>query len=211
MSTTAQNELKGRNARMAAPTTAVERLLDPRIPIVTKTDLKGRITYANPAFVEISGFTLEELLGQPHNVVRHPDMPRDAFKDLWDTARRDEPWKGLVKNRCKDGGYYWVDAYVTPLTQNGEKIGYMSVRSKPSDTQKGKPRPCTRQSTPAAPAFHSQSLQKGAHLLLIWQSSVFASNHRPAFHVQHPCPQLWQRCSVICSCGPGVDVVERSC
>jgi len=136
MSTTAQNELKGRNARMAAPTTAVERLLDPRIPIVTKTDLKGRITYANPAFVEISGFTLEELLGQPHNVVRHPDMPRDAFKDLWDTARRDEPWKGLVKNRCKDGGYYWVDAYVTPLTQNGEKIGYMSVRSKPSDTQK---------------------------------------------------------------------------
>lgn len=122
---------------MAAPTTAVERLLDPRIPIVTKTDLKGRITYANPAFVEISGFTLEELLGQPHNVVRHPDMPRDAFKDLWDTARRDEPWKGLVKNRCKDGGYYWVDAYVTPLTQNGEKIGYMSVRSKPSDTQKG--------------------------------------------------------------------------
>jgi len=136
MSTTAQNELKGRNARMAASTTAVERLLDPRIPIVTKTDLKGRITYANPAFVEISGFTLEELLGQPHNVVRHPDMPRDAFKDLWDTARRDEPWKGLVKNRCKDGGYYWVDAYVTPLTQNGEKIGYMSVRSKPSDTQK---------------------------------------------------------------------------
>ncbi len=137
MSATAQNDLKGRNARMAAPTTAVERLLDPRIPIVTKTDLKGRITYANPAFVEISGFTLEELLGQPHNVVRHPDMPRDAFKDLWDTARRDEPWKGLVKNRCKDGGYYWVDAYVTPLTQNGEKIGYMSVRSKPSDTQKG--------------------------------------------------------------------------
>ncbi|MFN7506887.1 MAG: methyl-accepting chemotaxis protein [Limnobacter sp.] len=121
---------------MSAPTTAVERLLDPKIPIVTKTDLKGRITYANPAFVEISGFTLEELLGQPHNVVRHPDMPRDAFKDLWDTARRDEPWKGLVKNRCKDGGYYWVDAYVTPLTQNGEKIGYMSVRSKPSDTQK---------------------------------------------------------------------------
>jgi len=101
MSTSAQNNLKGRNARMAAPTTAVERLLDPRIPIVTKTDLKGRITYANPAFVEISGFTLDELLGQPHNVVRHPDMPRDAFKDLWDTARRDEPWKGLVKTAVR--------------------------------------------------------------------------------------------------------------
>jgi aerotaxis receptor len=136
MSHTAQSELKGRSARMAAPTTGVERLLDPKVPIVTKTDLKGRITYANPAFVEISGFTLDELMGQPHNVVRHPDMPRDAFKDLWDTTKRNEPWKGLVKNRCKDGGYYWVDAYVTPLTQNGEKIGYMSVRSKPSDSQK---------------------------------------------------------------------------
>lgn len=136
MSNTSQSDLKGRSARMAAPTTGTERLLDPRIPIVTKTDLKGRITYANPAFVDISGFTLDELLGQPHNIVRHPDMPRDAFKDLWDTNRREEPWKGLVKNRCKDGGYYWVDAYVTPLTQNGEKIGYMSVRSKPSDTQK---------------------------------------------------------------------------
>lgn len=136
MSNTAQSELKGRSARMAAPTNGIERLLDPRVPIVTKTDLKGRITYANPAFVEISGFTLDELIGQPHNVVRHPDMPRDAFKDLWDTGKRNEPWKGLVKNRCKDGGYYWVDAYVTPLTQNGEKIGYMSVRSKPSDAQK---------------------------------------------------------------------------
>jgi len=136
MSNTAQSELKGRSARMAAPTNGIERLLDPRVPIVTKTDLKGRITYANPAFVEISGFTLNELIGQPHNVVRHPDMPRDAFKDLWDTGKRNEPWKGLVKNRCKDGGYYWVDAYVTPLTQNGEKIGYMSVRSKPSDNQK---------------------------------------------------------------------------
>lgn len=136
MSNNAKTELKGRSARMAAPTNGMERLLDPRVPIVTKTDLKGRITYANPAFVEISGFTHDELIGQPHNVVRHPDMPRDAFKDLWDTGKRNEPWKGLVKNRCKDGGYYWVDAYVTPLTQNGEKIGYMSVRSKPGDTQK---------------------------------------------------------------------------
>src|SRR5688572_14898429 len=114
MSNPIKTELKGRSARMAAPTHGPERLLDPKIPIVTKRDLKGRISYANPAFVEISGFTLDELLGQPHNVVRHPDMPREAFKDLWDTTRLDEPWKGLVKNRCKDGGYYWVDAYVTP-------------------------------------------------------------------------------------------------
>lgn len=135
-STEIKAELKGRNARMSASTNGPERLLDPRVPIVTKTDLKGKITYANPAFVEISGFSLDELIGQPHNVVRHPDMPRDAFKDLWDTGHRNEPWKGLVKNRCKDGGYYWVDAYVTPLTQNGQKIGYMSVRSKPTDAQK---------------------------------------------------------------------------
>lgn len=127
---------KGRQARMVAPTNGVERHLDPKVPIVTKTDLKGKITYANPAFVEISGFSLDELLGQPHNVVRHPEMPRDAFKDLWETVRDDRPWRGLVKNRCKDGGYYWVDAYVTPLTENGKKIGYMSVRAKPSEDQK---------------------------------------------------------------------------
>jgi len=121
---------------MAVPTTSLERHLDAKVPIVTKTDLKGKITYANPAFVDISGFELEELLGQPHNVVRHPDMPRDAFLDLWNTVRQDQPWRGLVKNRCKDGGFYWVDAYVTPLTENGQKVGYMSVRSKPSEEQK---------------------------------------------------------------------------
>ncbi|MCQ8895956.1 methyl-accepting chemotaxis protein [Limnobacter humi] len=135
MSSTEQHP-KGRVARMAVPTNNTERLLDAKVPIVTKTDLKGKITYANPAFVDISGFELNELLGQPHNVVRHPDMPGDAFKDLWETVRQGEPWKGLVKNRCKDGGFYWVDAYVTPLTQNGQRIGYMSVRSKPNEDQK---------------------------------------------------------------------------
>lgn len=127
---------KGRQARMSIPVTNEEKFLDPKKPIVTKTDLKGKITYANPAFCEISGFTEEELLGQPHNMVRHPDMPRDAFKDLWVTVRNGEPWEGLVKNRCKDGGFYWVNAYVTPMTKNGEKIGYMSVRSKPTDAEK---------------------------------------------------------------------------
>jgi len=121
---------------MAVPTNGMERHLDPKIPIVTKTDLKGKITYVNPAFVDISGFTQDELLGQPHNVVRHPDMPREAFQDLWETVRQGQAWRGLVKNRCKDGGYYWVDAYVTPLTESGKRIGYMSVRSKPSDEQK---------------------------------------------------------------------------
>ena len=130
------SNLKGRQARMAAPVNSNERLLDPKNPIVTKTDSKGKIVFANPAFVEISGFTHDELIGQPHNVVRHPDMPREAFDDLWHTIQNDQPWRGLVKNRCKDGEYYWVDAYVTPLTENGQKVGYMSVRSKPTEQQK---------------------------------------------------------------------------
>ncbi|HEX4880125.1 MAG TPA: PAS domain-containing methyl-accepting chemotaxis protein, partial [Limnobacter sp.] len=154
-------ELKGRKARMALPTHGHERLLDPKVPIVTKTDLKGRITYANPAFVEISGFSLDELVGQPHNVVRHPDMPRDAFKDLWETVRRGEPWKGFVKNRCKDGGYYWVDAYVTPLTENGQKVGYMSVRSRPSDQQKQEAEALYRAVNSGAAPFPFTPVAKG--------------------------------------------------
>lgn len=152
---------KGRQARMSVSTNATERLLDPKIPIVTKTDLKGKITYANPAFVEISGFQLDELIGQPHNLVRHPDMPRDAFKDLWETVRVDEPWKGLVKNRCKDGGYYWVDAYVTPLTQNGQKIGYMSVRSKPSEEQKREAEALYKAVNDGAAAFPFSKTRRG--------------------------------------------------
>ncbi|MCQ4143465.1 PAS domain-containing methyl-accepting chemotaxis protein [Vogesella sp. AC12] len=118
--------------RQNLPVTEQELFLDPRSPIVTKTDLKGRICYANPAFVEISGFTEAELIGQPHNVVRHPDMPAVAFLDLWNTIKRGQPWQGLVKNRAKNGAFYWVDAYVTPLSENGQHIGYMSVRSTPS-------------------------------------------------------------------------------
>ncbi|WP_345248064.1 methyl-accepting chemotaxis protein [Pigmentiphaga soli] len=113
------------------PVTSLERFVDRNRPIVTRTDLSGRITYANPAFVEISGFTREELEGQPHNIVRHPDMPPQAFADLWATIKRGQPWRGLVKNRSKDGGFYWVEAYVTPLHENGRLVGYMSVRSAP--------------------------------------------------------------------------------
>jgi aerotaxis receptor len=129
-------ELRGRAARMNAAITQVERELSAHRPIVTKTDLKGKITYANPAFVEISGFTREELVGQPHNLVRHPDMPREAFADLWNTVRAGVPWRGRVKNRAKNGDFYWVDAYVSPLTENGRQTGYMSVRTRPSQSQK---------------------------------------------------------------------------
>ncbi len=88
------------------PITQTERFLEPGKPIVTKTDLKGRITYANESFINISGFTAEELIGASHNVVRHPDMPPSAFGDLWDTVKAGEPWRGLVKNRAKNGDFY---------------------------------------------------------------------------------------------------------
>jgi aerotaxis receptor len=113
------------------PITQTERFLVPGKPIVTKTDLQGRITYANESFVDISGFTAEELIGANHHIVRHPDMPPAAFADLWATIKAGEPWCGMVKNRAKNGDFYWVEAFVTPLTENGQPVGYMSVRSIP--------------------------------------------------------------------------------
>lgn len=100
--------------------------------LVSVTDLKGRIVYCNPAFVSVSGYTSSELLGQPHNIVRHPDMPEEAFRDMWDTIQARQPWSGLVKNRRKNGDYYWVRANATPMV-DGERItGYLSVRTAPS-------------------------------------------------------------------------------
>ena len=114
------------------PCTDREVLLRDDQEIVTKTDLKGIITYVNPAFIEISGFTEAELMGKNHNLVRHPDMPVEAFKDLWDTLKLGRPWNKLVKNRCKNGDFYWVKANVTPVFKNGEMVEYISVRTRPS-------------------------------------------------------------------------------
>lgn len=105
---------------------------------ITHTDAKGRITWANDEFVEASGFTREELVGQSHNIVRHPDMPSEAFRDLWATLKRGRPWTGLVKNRRKNGDHYWVRANVSPSAE-----GYTSVRAKP-----------TRQDVDAAEALY---------------------------------------------------------
>jgi aerotaxis receptor len=93
--------------------------------VISYTNLKGQITRANEAFIELSGFTKTELIGQPHNTVRHPDMPTEAFRDLWDAVKKSRPWSGLVKNRRKDGDHYWVRAYVSPLADGS---GYVSVR-----------------------------------------------------------------------------------
>ncbi len=103
--------------------------------LVSTTNLKGIITSANRAFIDISGYTEGELMGNQHNIVRHPDMPSAAFKDMWDTLKADRPWTGIVKNRCKNGDHYWVRANVTPLRDRGRTIGYMSVRTTPSQQE----------------------------------------------------------------------------
>jgi len=103
--------------------------------LVSTTDLKGRILYCNPMFIEVSGYEKEELLGQPHNIVRHPDMPEEAYRDMWDTIAKGTPWSAPVKNRRKDGSFYWVMANVTPLMQGDQPTGYMSVRTEATREQ----------------------------------------------------------------------------
>ncbi|SBS26784.1 Aerotaxis receptor [Marinomonas spartinae] len=114
------------------PVTASEKTFAKDVKLISTTDLKGRITNCNKAFLDISGFEKEELIGSPHNIVRHPDMPVEAFDVMWKHLKRGEPWMGMVKNRCKNGDFYWVDAYVTPVTEHGEVVGYESVRTLPS-------------------------------------------------------------------------------
>ncbi|WP_045223720.1 PAS domain-containing protein [Methyloterricola oryzae] len=100
--------------------------------IVSCTDPDGIITQCNQSFVEMSGYTREELIGMPHCILRHPDMPPAAYKDLWSTVQRGEKWQGFVKNLRKDGGYYWVKATVVPNVRQGKLVGFTSVRRKPS-------------------------------------------------------------------------------
>ena len=121
--------------RTNLPVTDKEVELSDQKSIVSKTDLKGRITYINPYFIEVSGFSEDELMGSAHNIVRHPDMPPEAFADLWRSLKAGLPWTGMVKNRCKNGDFYWVVANVTPIIERGQPVGYMSVRSKPSREQ----------------------------------------------------------------------------
>jgi len=121
--------------RLNTPVSNTEYQLADGKTIVSTTDLHGNIRYANPYFVQVSGFTEEELIGAPQNILRHPDMPVEAFADMWQAIRAGRPWGGMVKNRCKNGDYYWVHANVTPVLENGEPVGYMSVRTKPGEEQ----------------------------------------------------------------------------
>lgn len=121
--------------RTNLPVTTTEVVLSDNFSIVSTTDLHGNITYANPYFVEVSGYSKQELIGAPQNILRHPDMPVEAFADLWTTIKAGRPWTGMVKNRTKSGDFYWVLANVTPVFDNGQPTGYMSVRTKPSREQ----------------------------------------------------------------------------
>lgn len=121
--------------RKNLPITQQEYMFAAHETLVSVTDIQGRMTYCNPAFVTVSGFALEELLGQPHNLIRHPEVPAEAFRDLWATIQAGQPWTGVIKNRRKNGDFYWVQANVTPM-RDGKKItGYLSVRTLPSREQ----------------------------------------------------------------------------
>jgi methyl-accepting chemotaxis protein len=121
--------------RTNLPITQQEYVLKDGATIVSRTDLKGRITYINDDFIEASGFTQPELIGQPHNMVRHPDMPEEAFADMWRTLQAGRPWTGMVKNRRKNGDHYWVVANATPVSEGDAVTGYMSVRTRPTREQ----------------------------------------------------------------------------
>ena len=142
------------------PVTNVESQLPEGEFIYSSTDLKGVIVEANEAFAALSGFTREELIGQSHNIVRHPDIPPEAFADLWTNLKAGRPWRGIVKNRRKDGGFYWVVANVSPVRENGRLVGYQSVRSRP-----------TREEIAAADAAYKR-IKEGTKLIRVENGRV---------------------------------------
>ena len=148
--------------RKNLPVTNIETSLPDNQFIYSRTDLKGVITEANEAFCNVSGYTREEMLGQPHNMVRHPDMPEAAFKDMWSDLKTGRPWRGIVKNRRKDGGFYWVVANVSPVRENGQIVGYQSVRSRPS-----------REEIEAATAAYEKINRGSSSLVIIHGHAVY--------------------------------------
>src|SRR3954465_4145454 len=124
----------GAPMRKNLPVTDIEYPVSDETLIVSRTDLKGKLTYFNEDFLAAAGFTSAELMGQPHNIVRPPDMPPEAFDNLWDTLKAGKPWLGAVKNRRKNGDFYWVLATASPIRENGQVTGFTSIRTKlPAD------------------------------------------------------------------------------
>ncbi len=143
----------------------------PDANILSTTDLNSAITYANPDFIKVSGYELNELLGSPHNLLRHPDMPSAAFAHMWQTLKSGRSWMGMVKNRCKNGDHYWVSAYVTPVMKNGETVEYQSVRTHPAPERVAAAQACYARmcSGRAAP------LQRLARVGLVGKVALFVS------------------------------------
>ncbi|MDD2914440.1 MAG: SpoIIE family protein phosphatase [Gallionella sp.] len=152
--------------RLNLPVSNIEFTLPDGAVIVSKTDLKGIITYCNNTFVEISGYSRDELISSSHNIVRHPDMPPEAFADLWRTIKANKPWQGIVKNRRKDGSYYWTTAIVTPLQEHGKTTGYVSFRYK-----------ATRDQIKYASVAY-QEIRRGLSKLRIEDGNVIRANNR---------------------------------
>ncbi len=136
--------------------------------IVSKTDTRGIITYGNPIFIEFSGYTEQELLGSQHNIIRHPDMPRSAFKLAWDTIQAGKEFFAYVKNMSKDGSYYWVFTHITPdFGPNGKIVGYYSVRRCPKDSAIQKIIPVYQQMLAAEQAAGAkQAIEAGTKILV---------------------------------------------
>jgi aerotaxis receptor len=170
------------------PVTDREISLDDNTQIISTTDLKGSITYADANFIKIAQFTKEELLNKNHNIVRHPDMPPEAFADLWATLKTNHAWMGIVKNRAKNGDYYWVDAFVTPMIEDDKVVGYESVRVKPKKEYVARAAPLYKaileKKVTRLPNYGSTALRlyKGFLLILVptlaaigWTGSLFSN------------------------------------
>ncbi|BDA80971.1 methyl-accepting chemotaxis protein (plasmid) [Leptospira kobayashii] len=160
------------------PVTNTERKFLPGQNIISKTDLKGIIQFVNAEFCEISGFSEEELLGKPQNIVRHPSVPREVFADMWNTLNQNKSWNGVVINRCKNGDHYWVDANISPLFQGDHPIGYMSVRTHASPEQ----------IEAAEILFGMRKSQKTLWHLLLQSGTRWISNHKNIFFLGLPIP-----------------------
>ncbi|MYM40808.1 methyl-accepting chemotaxis protein [Duganella qianjiadongensis] len=158
--------------RNNGPVTNVEYVLRDEETIVSKTDLKGNITYVNQDFVRISGYTEQELMGAPQNILRHPDMPAAAFADMWHCLQAGQAWNGVVKNRSKNGDHYWVEANAAPVVEHGRVIGYTSIRIKPS-----------REKVKAAEAAY-KLLREGATHIHVRHGQVVPARHKSRFSLR---------------------------
>lgn len=155
--------------RLNQPVTQKEVTYPPSYNLLSITSPSSHITYASKEFCEVAGYTLEELIGQPHNIVRHPDMPPEAFKDMWEHIKAGKSWMGMVKNRCKNGDHYWVDAFASPIKSDGKTVEYQSVRLCP-----------TRENVENAENLYKR-IREG----------------KPPTQLKLPRTRLWQRCAAM--------------